>query len=1249
MMNETSSSNVRKRGAVVVGSLVGALAVVAVTLQGQVENPLSRQTRSQADAKSRSCVACHEGIEPMHESDAVKLGCTDCHGGDAAVAVPRGAVAGSAEYEEAKNRAHVLPANPGNWTRDGKRSSSNPLYPYTKWLQEPAEYVKFVNPGDLRVSAETCGGCHQKQVNNVPKSTMATAATFWAAASYANGILGNKFGILGESYTRDGNPGMIKESRELTEEEKAKGALPFLLPLPRWELTQPGEYFRSFERGSLEILNTPPEVGNPNVLDEAGKPDFRLSTRGRGTGLRVSPALINIHKTRLNDPHLFFLGTNDHAGDYRSSGCTACHVVYANDRDPFNSGSYAKYGHRGLSRTGDPTIPKDESGHPIRHRLTRAIPSAQCIVCHMHQPNSFVNTYLGFTMWDNETDGEVMYPKAQKHPTESEIDELHKHNPEGAVERGLWGDFEFLDKVSELNPGLKHTQFADYHGHGWVFMAVYSRDRKGRLLDKDGNVVPFDDPEWMKKGVHLKDIHLEKGMHCVDCHFEVDNHGDGYLKSEYAQTIEIDCENCHGTIDAYADLVTTGPAAPDDGTNLGLMTTSHGRRRFAWIGGKLFQRSMVEPELEWEVVQVKDTITPGSEHYSEKSRYAKTIQKDGATWGAAVAGAKLAHSGERMSCYSCHSSWMTSCFGCHLPQQSNKKTEMQHYEGTETRNYATYNPQVVRADVFMLGLHGNAEGNKVAPVRSSSALMLSSTQSNRQKIYLQQTTISAPGFNGQAFNPHVPHTVRSRETKACTDCHVSERNDNNAWMAQLLLQGTNWVNFIGKYAWLAVGNGGIEAVRVTEDPEPQAVIGSSLHRIVYPDWHAEHEKRHLELKDAYHHHGHGARSLQLRGEYLFVAKGHDGVQVYDVATIDNKDFSERFVSSPFSKWGQKTKVRTKNATAVALPTTMPMAPSRKGSYPGEQPIHPIYSYAFVSDSEEGLVLFNTDTLTDGDPLNNFLERALAFNPGGALDGAMNLTVAGNHAYVVCDAGLQVVSIDDPLAPRIVATLPEIRKGTAVAVQFRYAFVTDSAGLAVVDVTDPATPAVVARVPIADARNVYVARTYAYVAGGKEGVVIVDVETPDKPFVDQVFDGGGKLEGVNDVKVASTAASLFAYVGDDSGLYVVQLTSPATVPGFQGFSPRPAPVLIARRHTHEPVLAVSKGVDRDRAADESGNQVAIFNRQGSRPMNLVEMQRMYLRNGSPWTVTDEPRTQPAGVEVTDAGGVETTVAVSKGKR
>ena len=26
------------------------------------------------------------------------------------------------------------------------------------------------------------------------------------------------------------------------------------------------------------------------------------------------------------------------------------------------------------------------------------------MICHMHQPNMFLNTYLGYTMWDYEAD-----------------------------------------------------------------------------------------------------------------------------------------------------------------------------------------------------------------------------------------------------------------------------------------------------------------------------------------------------------------------------------------------------------------------------------------------------------------------------------------------------------------------------------------------------------------------------------------------------------------------------------------------------------------------------------------------------------------------------------------------------------------------------------------------------------------------------------------------------------------------------
>src|SRR6476659_9764737 len=42
------------------------------------------QTQAQADAKSVGCNERHQGVEPMHSSPHVVLGCTDCHGGNPA-------------------------------------------------------------------------------------------------------------------------------------------------------------------------------------------------------------------------------------------------------------------------------------------------------------------------------------------------------------------------------------------------------------------------------------------------------------------------------------------------------------------------------------------------------------------------------------------------------------------------------------------------------------------------------------------------------------------------------------------------------------------------------------------------------------------------------------------------------------------------------------------------------------------------------------------------------------------------------------------------------------------------------------------------------------------------------------------------------------------------------------------------------------------------------------------------------------
>ena len=617
--------------------------VAASSSSGQTQaSPLkaSMETPADATAASAGCVTCHTRTDEasMHPSGTVTLGCATCHGGDPTVSIAAGMAEDSSEYRAAKRRAHPQPRVSDMW-----KSAANPERAYTAWLQESPEYIQFVNPGDLRVVDRTCAKCHAAEVRNVRTSMMTTGAMLWEAALYNNGGAPYKNARYGESYNTDGQPQTLKAFPAPTPEEtKTKGWLASLEPLPRWEVTQPGNVLRVFERGGTKRG----EIGNPTRLEEPGRPDAKLSDRGFGTNLRTDPVFLGLQKTRLLDPLLSFPGTNDQPGDYRGSGCTACHVIYANDRDAAHAGVYAQFGNDGKTQTADPTIdPKrQEPGHPIKHVFTRSIPSSQCMTCHVHPGTNMVTTYYGYTWWENETDGEQMYPADPGTRSDQEKFEIRSRNPEQAALRGNWGDPKFLGQVGtpEFNQKLQHTQFADFHGHGWVFRAVYKRDRKGNLLDENDRIVPHEDPDRFKKAVHLKDIHLEKGMQCSDCHFASDNHGNGKLYGETRNAVEIDCVDCHGTIDRRATLITSGPASPEGGTALAALRTPWKERRFSWEGDRLYQRSMMYPDMKWEVVQTEDTITPGRPHYSEQSRYAKTIQKNG-TWGAAAPGDTLAH------------------------------------------------------------------------------------------------------------------------------------------------------------------------------------------------------------------------------------------------------------------------------------------------------------------------------------------------------------------------------------------------------------------------------------------------------------------------------------------------------------------------------------------------------------------------------------------------------------------------------
>jgi len=114
------------------------------------------------------------------------------------------------------------------------------------------------------------------------------------------------------------------------------------------------------------------------------------------------------------------------------------------------------------------------------------MPSSTCIVCHIHPGTNVVNSFLGYQWWDNETDGHLLYPSTERSLSATQVAAIQARNPEGAALRGKWSDPEFLANIVDLNPQLSRMQLGDFHGHGWIFRAVFKHDRRGNMLDAAG-------------------------------------------------------------------------------------------------------------------------------------------------------------------------------------------------------------------------------------------------------------------------------------------------------------------------------------------------------------------------------------------------------------------------------------------------------------------------------------------------------------------------------------------------------------------------------------------------------------------------------------------------------------------------------------------------------------------------------------------------------------------------------------------
>lgn len=228
------------------------------------------QTDEEMRAKTEGCQTCHTQTDSntMHLNPAVKLGCTDCHGGDANVRLNPNVLRGTKDYMKQQELAHVLPKFPEEWKYP---SSANPERTYTLLNRESPEFIRFINPSDYRIVRESCGACHMEIIEASARSMHTTGAMLWGGAAYNNGILDFKQYILGESYDRNSQGVLLKGPKipdHLVDQAAIAGILPQLYPLPSWETIYPGDIFRVFERGGRNIVNLFPETGIPNALGQ---------------------------------------------------------------------------------------------------------------------------------------------------------------------------------------------------------------------------------------------------------------------------------------------------------------------------------------------------------------------------------------------------------------------------------------------------------------------------------------------------------------------------------------------------------------------------------------------------------------------------------------------------------------------------------------------------------------------------------------------------------------------------------------------------------------------------------------------------------------------------------------------------------------------------------------------------------------------------------------------------------------------
>ena len=295
------------------------------------------------------------------------------------------------------------------------------------------------------------------------------------------------------------------------------------------------------------------------------------------------------------------------------------------------------------------------------------------------------------------------------------------------------------------------------------------------------------------------------GLLCQDCHTTIDMHGDGNIFGTTLAQVEIECQDCHGTPEAYPwDL----PLGYSEEFGKSLSDTPRGFSEQPLMETVAFATRYDKRDGFLKTTRGNpfgNVVKDGEKvilHSATGNDFQVPLLKslaDNNTWkspDALVAMSKVVQHAQGLECYACHASWVPQCYGCHVKMDYSEGKEDSDWVGSG--NQRTPDGQTAESP---LGTHGlkipgkasetrsylrweepvlgiNGEG-RVTPLMPGCQVIYTVIDSKGETIALNQTARSADEARelgqkrlplGIDMAPVQPHSAQ-RKARNCESCH----------------------------------------------------------------------------------------------------------------------------------------------------------------------------------------------------------------------------------------------------------------------------------------------------------------------------------------------------------------------------------------------------------------------------------------------------------------------------------------------